>query len=134
MVRELPGIDKFEVTSKLVKGAFVVAIEEFKLIEPLKNETLFEPDKLSCWLFDNEFKPVFKFVIFNFVRELSGIDNVEVANMLVDISFSALIVHTFNLFNELILSLTLSMIILSSILSYNATSNTFVNVQVFVVD
>ena len=71
---------KFPVTSKLVKEPFVVAIEELKLIQPFKIETLFEPDKLSCILFDNEFKQVFKFVILDIVRELSGIDNDEDMN------------------------------------------------------
>ena len=38
MARELSGIEKYEVKSKLVKKAFVVAIEEHKLSEPLINE------------------------------------------------------------------------------------------------
>ena len=83
MVRELSGIDNFEVTSKLVKEAFFVAIEELKLIEPLINETLSGSDILSCLLFDNGCKEVFKFVIINIVRELPGIDNFEVTSKLV---------------------------------------------------
>ena len=44
MVRELSGIEILEATSKLVKRAFAVAIKELKVIEPLKNGTISEPD------------------------------------------------------------------------------------------
>ena len=88
MVRGRLGIDKFEVTSKLVKEAFVVAIEELILIEPLKSETLSDPGKKSCLFFDNEFKQVFKFLILDVVRELSGIDMSEVTTKLVKEAFA----------------------------------------------
>ena len=70
-----------------LKEAFAVAIEELKLIEPLKNVNWSESDKSSCLLFDDEFNHWFKIWIFNMVRELSGIENFEVTSKLVKRAF-----------------------------------------------